>query len=70
MRCCAYSSATNRPLYVPADAATAAHGADAHQALVDSSAIQHFHDKLLHIKDRMKVCTRLYLTIELLVVDD
>ncbi|KAJ9125266.1 hypothetical protein QFC22_000221 [Naganishia vaughanmartiniae] len=50
MRCCAYSSATNRPLYVPADG----QNVDAQKALVDSSAIQHFHDKLLHIKDRMK----------------
>ncbi|KAJ9108905.1 hypothetical protein QFC21_000226 [Naganishia friedmannii] len=61
MRCCAYSSATNRPLYVPADAATAAQDADVQKALVDSSAIQHFHDKLLHIKDRMKVCIWIFL---------
>lgn len=58
MRCSAYSSATNRPLYVPANIAGAiedGNGQEAHKALVDSSAIQHFHDKLLHIKDRMKV---------------
>ncbi|KAI5454709.1 hypothetical protein NCC49_003597 [Naganishia albida] len=58
MRCCAYSSATNRPLYVPSQIASGdadfAGINDSHKALVDSSAIQHFHDKLLHIKDRMK----------------
>ncbi len=46
MRCAAFSSATNRPLYVPSSE-------DA--TLIDSSAIQHFHDKLLHIKERIKV---------------
>lgn len=60
MRCSAYSSATNRPLYVPAQTANGAAldngNTESLQALVDSSAIQHFHDKLLHIKDRMKVC--------------
>jgi hypothetical protein len=30
--------------------------------LADSSAIQHFHDKLLHIKDRIKVRGRADLT--------
>jgi hypothetical protein len=62
MRCSAYSSATNRPLYVPANDAGSTEdgdGQEAHKALVDSSAIQHFHDKLLHIKDRMKVRTLL-----------
>ncbi|KAJ9101928.1 hypothetical protein QFC19_005009 [Naganishia cerealis] len=54
MRCCAYSSATNRPLYIPAEEVISAQKTDAHKALVDSSAIQHFHDKLLHIRDRMK----------------
>ncbi|KAJ9115611.1 hypothetical protein QFC20_000936 [Naganishia adeliensis] len=53
-----YSSATNRPLYFPAQTANGAAldngNTESLQALVDSSAIQHFHDKLLHIKDRMK----------------
>ncbi|GHJ85709.1 hypothetical protein NliqN6_2111 [Naganishia liquefaciens] len=57
MRCAAYSSATNRPLCVPAiSSETISRGSEneAHRALVDSSAIQHFHDKLLHIRNRMK----------------
>ncbi|KAH9856564.1 hypothetical protein C2E23DRAFT_808132 [Lenzites betulinus] len=43
LRCAAYSAAVNQPLHTPGD--DPAH---------DSSAIQHFHDKLLHIKDRLK----------------
>jgi len=47
MRCAAYSSATNRPLHVPS--------AFAHSSGdLNDSAIQHFHDKLLHIRDRLK----------------
>lgn len=45
MRCCAYSAATNRPLYIPLG----------HPGQADT-AIQHFHDKLFHIQeDAMKV---------------
>ncbi|KAI0370404.1 hypothetical protein BV20DRAFT_1043880 [Pilatotrama ljubarskyi] len=43
LRCAAYSAATNRPLHVP-------NGDPAN----GDSAIQHFHDKLLHIKDHLK----------------
>ncbi|KAI0321795.1 hypothetical protein OF83DRAFT_1050636 [Amylostereum chailletii] len=43
MRCAAYSAATNHVLHAP-------HG-DAHQP---TSAVQHFYDKLLHIRERMK----------------
>ncbi|KAF8591046.1 hypothetical protein K439DRAFT_1327735 [Ramaria rubella] len=43
MRCAAFSAATNRPLHVPQD-----------NAAVKSSAIQHFYDKLLNIKERLK----------------
>ncbi|OSD06421.1 hypothetical protein PYCCODRAFT_1464360 [Trametes coccinea BRFM310] len=43
LRCAAYSAATNHALHTP-------EGDPAHE----SSAIQHFHDKLLHIKDRLK----------------
>ncbi|KAI0360016.1 hypothetical protein OH77DRAFT_1419401 [Trametes cingulata] len=43
LRCAAYSAATNHPLHTPED--DPAHG---------ESAIQHFYDKLLHIKDRLK----------------
>jgi uncharacterized protein len=43
MRCAAYSAVTKRALHVP--------DGDADQP---ESAIQHFHDKLLHIRERMK----------------
>ncbi|KZT73639.1 hypothetical protein DAEQUDRAFT_661912 [Daedalea quercina L-15889] len=43
MRCAAYSAATNHALHAPADDA-------AHPA----SAVQHFYDKLLHIRERLK----------------
>ncbi|KAF9563185.1 hypothetical protein CPC08DRAFT_706112 [Agrocybe pediades] len=43
LRCAAYSAATNSPLHTPAD--------DPQQS---SSAIQHFYDKLLCIRDRLK----------------
>ncbi|THH27859.1 hypothetical protein EUX98_g6318 [Antrodiella citrinella] len=43
MRCSAYSTVSNRPLHTPAE-----------DPAQDSSAIQHFHHKLLHIKDRLK----------------
>ncbi|KAI0671502.1 hypothetical protein C8Q78DRAFT_972373 [Trametes maxima] len=43
MRCAAYSAATNHALHTPDD----------HPAR-ESSAIQHFHDKLVHIKGRLK----------------
>ncbi|KAJ7761976.1 hypothetical protein DFH07DRAFT_739675 [Mycena maculata] len=43
MRCAAYSAAVNRPLYIPAD-----------EPRVNESAIQHFHDKLVLIRDRLK----------------
>lgn len=43
MRCAAYSTATMRPLHTPADDPAYAH-----------TAIQHFHDKLLNIRDRLK----------------
>lgn len=49
MRCAAYSAATNRPLFVPPTSESADH-----LALINNSAIQHFHDKLLHIRDRIK----------------
>ncbi|KII85151.1 hypothetical protein PLICRDRAFT_116706 [Plicaturopsis crispa FD-325 SS-3] len=43
LRCAAYSTAVNRPLHAPPD----------DPARKDTS-IQHFYDKLLHIKDRLK----------------
>ncbi|OBZ72054.1 Uncharacterized protein YpgQ [Grifola frondosa] len=43
LRCAAYSAVTNRALYVPTDDAAYA-----------SCAIEHFHDKLLHIRERLK----------------
>ncbi|KJA14520.1 hypothetical protein HYPSUDRAFT_49070 [Hypholoma sublateritium FD-334 SS-4] len=43
MRCAAYSTVTNRPLHTPTD--------DPEQS---ETAIQHFHDKLLHIHQRLK----------------
>ncbi|KAJ6576724.1 hypothetical protein DFH09DRAFT_1361602 [Mycena vulgaris] len=43
MRCSAYSAAVNRPLHVPAD-----------DPRVKDSAIQHFYDKLVLIRDRLK----------------
>ncbi|KAJ7928835.1 hypothetical protein B0H13DRAFT_1966419 [Mycena leptocephala] len=43
LRCAAYSAAVNRPLYIPAD-----------EPKVEESAIQHFHDKLVLIRDRLK----------------
>ncbi|KAH7341233.1 hypothetical protein B0J17DRAFT_693671 [Rhizoctonia solani] len=43
MRVSAYSAAVNRPLHTPPDDPQDSH-----------TAIQHFHDKLLHIKDRLK----------------
>lgn len=47
MRCAAYSSAVNRPLYVPKDDSTP-------DKYPHGSAIDHFYDKLLHIKERLK----------------
>ncbi|KAJ1308095.1 hypothetical protein OPQ81_002158 [Rhizoctonia solani] len=43
MRVAAYSAAVNRALHTPPD--------DSH---VSETSVQHFHDKLLHIKDRLK----------------
>ncbi|KAJ7455284.1 hypothetical protein B0H11DRAFT_1874817 [Mycena galericulata] len=43
MRCAAYSAAVNRPLHIPAGDRGAS-----------ESAIQHFHDKLVLIRDRLK----------------
>ncbi|EGN98867.1 hypothetical protein SERLA73DRAFT_54842 [Serpula lacrymans var. lacrymans S7.3] len=43
MRCSAYSAVVNRPLHAPP-------GSTANE----STAIQHFHDKLLHIQGRLK----------------
>ncbi|CAE6461739.1 unnamed protein product [Rhizoctonia solani] len=43
MRVSAYSAAVNRPLHTPSDDPQVSH-----------TGIQHFHDKLLHIKDRLK----------------
>ncbi|PCH42473.1 hypothetical protein WOLCODRAFT_132404 [Wolfiporia cocos MD-104 SS10] len=43
LRCAAYSAATNHPLHTP-------DGDPAHS----SSAVQHFYDKLLHIRERLK----------------
>ncbi|KAF9478330.1 hypothetical protein BDN70DRAFT_880100 [Pholiota conissans] len=43
MRCAAYSTVTNRPLHTPSDDPESPH-----------TAIQHFHDKLLHIHERLK----------------
>ncbi|TCD65152.1 hypothetical protein EIP91_003045 [Steccherinum ochraceum] len=43
MRCAAFSTVSSRPLHTPTQ--------DPAQS---SSAIQHFHDKLLHIKDHLK----------------
>ncbi|KAJ6532011.1 hypothetical protein B0H19DRAFT_1189573 [Mycena capillaripes] len=43
LRCAAYSAAVNRPLYIPSG-----------DPRVQESAIQHFHDKLVLIRDRLK----------------
>ncbi|KAJ7350739.1 hypothetical protein DFH08DRAFT_695095 [Mycena albidolilacea] len=43
MRCAAYSAVVNCPLHVPSD-----------DPRLKDSAIQHFHDKLVLIKDRLK----------------
>ncbi|EPQ52621.1 hypothetical protein GLOTRDRAFT_95501 [Gloeophyllum trabeum ATCC 11539] len=43
MRCSAFSAATNRALHIPVGAPG-----------FEESAIQHFHDKLLHIRERLK----------------
>lgn len=43
MRCAAYSAASNRALHVPSD-----------DPALHDSAIQHFHDKLLNIRERLK----------------
>ncbi|KAJ7745783.1 hypothetical protein B0H16DRAFT_974290 [Mycena metata] len=43
LRCAAYSAAVNRPLYIPSE-----------DPRVNESAIQHFHDKLFLIRDRLK----------------
>ncbi|TFK36634.1 hypothetical protein BDQ12DRAFT_633441 [Crucibulum laeve] len=43
MRCAAYSTVTNRALHTPPDDPDLEH-----------TAIQHFHDKLIHIRDRLK----------------
>ncbi|KDQ57366.1 hypothetical protein JAAARDRAFT_35998 [Jaapia argillacea MUCL 33604] len=43
MRCAAYSATVNRPLYISDQ--DPAH---------DTSAVHHFYDKLLHIRDRLK----------------
>lgn len=51
MRCAAYSSATNRPLYVPEQDYAS------NKYPKGSSAIDHFYDKLLHIKERLKTDT-------------
>lgn len=48
MRCAAYSSATNRPLYVPEEDYAS------NKYPKGYSAIDHFYDKLLHIKERLK----------------
>lgn len=60
MRCSAYSSATNHPLHVPS--LTPSELSDLspelkadYQEKKRVSAIEHFGDKLLHIKDRLKV---------------
>nr|GAT48717.1 predicted protein [Mycena chlorophos] len=47
LRCAAYSAVVNHPLYVPASSTTS-------PSLIASSAIGHFHDKLMHIRDRLK----------------
>ena len=43
MRCAAYSCVANRPLHVPVD-----------DTLHGSTAVAHFYDKLLKIKERLK----------------
>ncbi|RDX57461.1 hypothetical protein OH76DRAFT_1395280 [Lentinus brumalis] len=43
LRCAAYSAATNRTLHVPRD-----------DPSYDSSAVAHFYDKLLHIREHLK----------------
>ena len=44
MRCAAYSCKTNRPL----------HAVDSNGQLDPTCSIQHFHDKLLNLKDMLK----------------
>ncbi|KAF7312491.1 HD domain-containing protein [Mycena indigotica] len=45
LRCAAYSAAVNRPLHVPITSP---------DALISNSAIGHFHEKLVLIRDRLK----------------
>lgn len=45
MRCAAYSAAVGRSLHIPPPVS---------QEDLDATAIGHFHDKLLKIRDRMK----------------
>ncbi|KAF7327978.1 HD domain-containing protein [Mycena kentingensis (nom. inval.)] len=45
LRCAAYSAAVNRPLHVPPTSS---------DALISGSSIGHFHEKLVHIRDRLK----------------
>ncbi|GBE88324.1 Uncharacterized protein SCP_1301390 [Sparassis crispa] len=43
LRCAAYSTVMNRPLHIPHD-----------DSAYSSCAIEHFHEKLLHIRERLK----------------
>jgi hypothetical protein len=59
LRVAAYSSAVNRPLHVPApnpSSTSPTEETDEYETLRQGSSIQHFYDKLLLIKDRLKVC--------------
>lgn len=58
LRVAAYSSAVNRPLHVPApkhSGSTPTEEPDEYETQRQGSSIQHFHDKLLLIRDRLKV---------------
>lgn len=50
MRCAAYSAATNRPLYVPPEE----EGPEGSKYVRGGSAIDHFYDKLLLLRERLK----------------
>lgn len=49
MRCAAYSAAVGRALHIPARGSS-----HMTREMMKATAIGHFHDKLLHIRDRMK----------------
>ncbi|KAI8880804.1 hypothetical protein K501DRAFT_254329 [Backusella circina FSU 941] len=54
LRCAAYSGAKNRTLYVPNDKPIENLTQEVYQNQTESSAINHFHEKLFKLKDMMR----------------